>query len=97
MVSINFETLESNGKIIPFSVKLDPHEDPLMKRYVITVDQLAAEGPLGPAPGPKLPPDAEFSWGPTLVFQSADKNYVLKRGFESHWLTTDTVRPMRLR
>ena len=97
LVSISFETLENSGKIIPFSAKLDPHEDPLMKRYVVTVDQLAAEGPHGPVPGPKLPPDAEFSWGQTLVFQSADKNYVLKRGFESHWLTTDTVWPVRLR
>ena len=99
LVSIRFETLENNGRIIPFSVKLDPHEDPLMKGYVVTVDQLAAEGPHGsvPGPGPKRPPDAEFSWGPTLVFQSADKNYVLKRGFESHWLTTDTVWPARLR
>jgi len=95
-VSIRFETLENNGKTTPFSVKLDPHEGPL-KHYVVTVDQLAAEGPRGPAPVPRLPPDAEFSWGQTLVFQSTDKNFVLKRGFESHWLTTDTAWPMRLR
>ncbi len=95
-LAINFESLESNGRTIPFSASLDPKEGPF-RNFVVTVDQLATERRTGARPAPTLPPDAEISRGQTLVFPSPGKNYVLPRGFQTHWITRASSLSDRLR